>query len=146
MNPNMQGPGEGYLQGEWQQDSTAVQKQLVTYSLYHFTFTCDSFFVKQQTFSKVNYGVDTCMNKGRWTEYIRGTYAQKLDTLHLKGVFCNADYSLKVESGCFRMGVYEEYFKITQKTDSLFQFSGTAGVIPLNMRLIKKLTCHIKPL
>ena len=33
-NPNMQTPGEGYLQGEWQQDSVPGQKALVTYSLY----------------------------------------------------------------------------------------------------------------
>ena|ERR1700761_2179280 len=146
MNPNMQGPGEGYLQGEWQQDSTSVQKQLVTYSLYHFKFTCDSFFIKQQTYSKVNYGADTCMNKGHWTEYIRGTYTQQHDTLHLKGVFANPDYTIKVEGDCFRIGVYEEYYRINKKTDSLLQFSGTSSVIPLNMRLIKRLTCHIKPL
>jgi hypothetical protein len=146
MNPNMQGRGESYLQGEWQQDSTAVQKRLMTYSLYHFKFTCDSFFIKQQTFSKVNYGADTCMNKGRWTEYIRGTYSQHHDTLRLKGAFCNPDYSLKIESGCFRTGVYEEYFKLNKKTDSLLQFSGTSSVIPISVRLINKLTCHTKPL
>jgi len=146
LNPNMQGRGETYLQGEWQQESTPVQKQLVTYSLYHFTFTCDSVYIKQQTFSKVNYGADTCMNSGHWTEYIRGTYSQQNDTLHLKGVFCNADYSLKVEKGCFRTGDYEEYFKVNKKTDSLLQFSGTSSVMPISLRLIKKLTCSIKPL
>ena len=146
INPNTQGPGEGYLQGEWQQDSTSVQKQLVTYSLAHFKFTCDSFFIKQQTYSKVNYGADTCMNKGHWTEYIRGTYTQRHDTLHLKGVFANPDYSVKVEANCFRIGVYEEFYKIDKKTDSLLHFTSTSNVIPFNLRLIKKLTCHIKPL
>ena len=29
FNPNMQGKGEVYLQGEWQQDSVAGQKQLL---------------------------------------------------------------------------------------------------------------------
>jgi hypothetical protein len=146
MNPNMQGHGEVYLQGEWQQESTPVQKQLMTYSLYHFKFTCDSFFIRQQTFSKVNYGADTCMSKGKWTEYIRGTYQERNDTLHLKGDFCNADYSLKIDPGCFRYGVYEDFFKVEKKTDSLLQFSGTSNVIPLQLRLVQKLTCHIKPL
>jgi len=146
MNPNMQGKGEDYLQGEWQQDSTISQKQLMTYSLYHFKFTCDSFFIQQRTFSKVNFGSDSCMNAGHWAEYIRGTYIQKQDTLRLKGDFCNADYSLKIDPGCFRYGVYEEVFKITQKTDSLLQLSGTSSVVPINIRLIKRLTCHIKPL
>ncbi|HEY0245334.1 MAG TPA: fumarate hydratase [Mucilaginibacter sp.] len=147
MNPNTQGTGESYLQGEWQQDSTVVQKQLMTYSLYHFKFTCDSFFVQQQTYSKINYGADTCMNKGHWTEYMRGTYTQQLDTVHLKGIFCNADFTSKDPNiGCFRSGVYEEFFKVNKKSDSLIQFSGTASVIPVNLRLTKKLTCHVKPL
>ena len=147
LNPNMQGTGASYLQGEWRQDSTAVQKQLVSYSLYHFKFTCDSFFVQQQSFSKVNYGADTCMNSGHWAEYMRGTYAQQHDTLHLKGVFCNADYTSKDPAvGCFRSGVYEEFFKVNKKTDSLLQFNSASSVIPVNLRLIKKLTCQVKPL
>src|SRR6187402_2171909 len=95
FNPNMQGKGEEYLQGEWQQDSTPVQKQLLSHSVYSFKFTCDSFFVQQQTYSKVNNGTDSCMNSGHWAEYIRGTYTQQHDTLHLKGYFSNANYTLK---------------------------------------------------
>jgi len=86
------------------------------------------------------------MNKCQWTEYFRGTYVQKNDSLHLKGVFCNADYSLKLEGGCFRMGIYDEYFKIDKKADSLVQLSGTSSVIPVSLRLIKRLNCHVKPL
>src|SRR5580692_5786532 len=43
LNPNMQTQGESYLQGEWQQDSIPGQKALLSYSLYHLRFTCDSF-------------------------------------------------------------------------------------------------------
>jgi hypothetical protein len=145
-NPNMQGPGADYLQGEWQQQLTPVQQELITHSLYHIKFTCDSFFIQQQTISKVNYGADTCMNKGRWTEYMRGVYEQKQDTLHLKGVFCNKDFSLKTEAGCFRYGVYQEYFKVNQKTDTTLSFTGTSDVVPIQLRLVKRLTCHVKPL
>jgi hypothetical protein len=142
----MQGPGEDYLQGEWQQDSTAVQKQLVTYSVYHFKFTCDSVFIRQQTFSKVNTGSDTCMNSGHWTEYMHGSYTQQHDTIHVKGFFADANYKSKELGGCFRSGVYEDYFKVTKKTDSLLQLTGTNSVIPIDIKLIKRLTCHIKPL
>ena len=31
MNPNMQTPGQAWLQGEWQQDSVPAQKQLISY-------------------------------------------------------------------------------------------------------------------
>ncbi len=146
FNPNMQGKGEEYLQGEWRQDSTPVQKQLLSYSLYNFKFTCDSFFVQQQTHSKINYGIDTCASNGRWTEYIRGTYAQRHDTLFLKGFFTDADYRLKKLGGCFRSGPYEEYFKVNKQTDSLLQLTGTASIIPFNIQRTKKLTCKVKPL
>jgi len=146
FNPNVQGEGEKYLQGEWQQDSTSVQKQLLSYSLYKFKFTCDSFFVQQETFSKVNNGVDTCGNSGHYTEYIRGTYRQHNDTLFLKGYFSNADHSLKKFGGCFRSGKYEEFFKVKKQTDSLVQLTGTTSVIPINLRLTKALTCVVKPL
>lgn len=146
LNPNLQGRGEDYIQGEWKQDSVPLQKQLLSYSLYHYRFNCDSFFVTIHSFSKVNSGSDTCMNAGHWTEYIRGTYRQNHDTLRLKGLFCNADFSFKKEGGCFRSGVYEEYFKVSKKTDSLVQLSSISNVIPVNLRLIKKVTCNPKPL
>ncbi len=146
LNPNMQTPGEGYLQGEWQQDSVTKQTQLLSYSLYHLKFSCDSFFVTIRSFSKVNTGADTCMNSGHWTEYCRGTYEQKHDTLHLKGQFCNADMTIKDDKGCFRSGDYEEIFKISKKSDSLIRFASTSNVIPIDARLIKRTSCHIKPL
>jgi hypothetical protein len=145
-NPNMQTPGESYLQGEWQQDSVPGQKQLVTYSLYHLKFSCDSFFMAIKSYSKINTGPDTCMNSGHWAEYTKGTYEQKHDTVHLKGQFCNADLTLKDDKGCFRSGDYEEFFKISRKTDSLVQFASTTNVIPINARLIKRNTCNPKPL
>jgi hypothetical protein len=146
FNPKVQGKGEFYLQGEWQQDSIPAQKKLLNYSLYRFKFTCDSFYVQISSFSKVNYGADTCMNAGHWKEYAKGFYEQKSDTLHLKGFFSNADFSLKNEGGCFRSGVYDEAFKTTKKTDSIIQFINTTGVIPFNARLIKRTTCNPKPL
>jgi hypothetical protein len=146
MNPNTQTAGQAYLQGEWQQDSVPMQKSLLNYSLYHFKFTCDSFFVSIKSFSKVNYGADSCMKAGHWTEYTRGHYEQRNDTLFLKGQFCNPDYTIKEDPGCFRIGVYEEFFKVKKKTDSLIQLSSTTGVIPIDAHLIKRNTCKIKPL
>src|ERR1700748_2033719 len=57
-NPDTQTPGQGYLQGEWQQDSVTKQSQLVNYSLYRLKFTCDSFFMTINSYSKVNTGAD----------------------------------------------------------------------------------------
>ena len=146
MNPNMQKPGVKEFQGEWQQDSVPMQKKLLTYSLYHFKFTCDSFFVSIKTFTKVNYGADSCMKAGHWTEYTKGNYGQRNDSLFLKGEFCNPDFTLKETTGCFRFGMYEEVFKVNKKTDSVYQFSSTSAVIPITARLIKRTTCIVKPL
>jgi hypothetical protein len=145
-NPDMQEPGDSKLQGEWKQDSVPAQKSLVTYSLYDIKFSCDSFLLKISTVSKVNYGADTCMSKGHWDEYVRGTYSQRQDTLHIKGQFCNADGSYKNEQGCFRFGDYEEYFKVHQQGDSAIRFVSTSNVIPINVHLIKRTSCIPKPL
>jgi hypothetical protein len=146
LNPNLQTPGEDYLQGDWQQDSIKGQKALLNYSLYQLKFTCDSFYFAIKSYSKVNTGTDSCMRSGRWTEYIKGTYLQKNDTLHLKGLFCNQNWTIKNDKGCFRYGDYEEFFKVRKKTDSSVQFASTTTVIPIEARLIKKNTCHPKPI
>ncbi|NCD69443.1 fumarate hydratase [Mucilaginibacter agri] len=146
FNPPLQGKGVEELQGEWQQDTSAIQQKLVNYSLYRYKFDCDSFFVQIQTHSKVNYGDDTCMRAGHWTEYAKGGYKLRHDTLRLTGLFCNADFSYKDPGGCFRSGNYEEHFKILKKTDSLYQFTITSGIVPFNVRLKKKITCSPKAL
>ncbi len=145
-NPPLQTAGESYLQGEWKQDSVPAQSKLLSYSLYRFRFTCDSFYMQQQSFSKVNSGYDTCMNRGRWAEYMKGNYGQRHDTLQLKGFFCNAQYKLKDAGGCFRSGVYEENFIVHQTADSLLQFISTSGVVPVSLHLTKHITCHPKPI
>jgi hypothetical protein len=146
MNPNMQTPGVAWLQGEWQQDSIPAQKQLISYSLYHIKFDCDSFFMTIKTFSKVNYGADSCMAKGHWVEYAAGHYAQKHDTLFLKGDYTQSNFSLKLETDCLHTGVYKDIFIINKKTDSLVQLSSTSGIIPVTARLVKRTTCTLKPL
>ena len=146
LNPDVQKPGEGYLQGEWQQDSIANQKQLLSYSLYHLKFSCDSFYVTIQSFSKVNTGADSCMVPGHWIEYCRGTYEQRRDTLQLKGQFCNPDFTIKDDKGCFRSGDYDETFKLHKKRGSLVQFASTTNVIPINAHLVKRISCHPKPI
>ncbi|MEO7211693.1 fumarate hydratase [Mucilaginibacter sp.] len=147
FNPDMQGPGEAALQGEWQQDSVVLQKKLLNYSLYHFKFSCDSFFVSIKSFSKANGGYpDSCVQNGQWSEYAKGVYEQKHDTLRLKGLFSNADLTYKIEGGCFRSGKYEETFKLVKKADSVIQFFPTSSVIPFDAHLTKRSSCTPKPL
>ncbi|MBS1530031.1 MAG: hypothetical protein JSU01_06970 [Bacteroidetes bacterium] len=142
----MQGKGEAYLQGEWRQDSVPMQQKLTEYSLYNISFSCDSFFMRISSFSKANNGDSKCTVSGHWTEYVKGNYQQRSDTLRLRGQFCNADYSLKQEGGCFRSGVYEETLMVKKIKDSLIRFSPASSVIPIDVRLIKRTTCTQKPL
>ncbi|WP_121196996.1 fumarate hydratase [Mucilaginibacter gracilis] len=146
FNPNYQRKGSDFLQGEWKQDSVERQKLLVSYELHNFRFTCDSFYVSIASNSKVNYGADTCMNSGHWMEYAKGTYEQQSDTLHLKGFFCNPDFSLKKEGGCFRFGAYVEDFKISSKSDSALALLSFSSTIPVKLRLVKRVPCVEKPL
>jgi len=145
-NASLQGKGETYLQGEWQQDSVPAQKKLVEYSLYNIKFNCDSFFMQVKSFSKTNNGPDTCERSGHWVEYVKGAYFQINDTLHVRGQFCNADHSLKPEGGCFRSGIYEEIFKVKKAGDSLVEFAAASSLIPIKARLIKRTTCTPKSL
>jgi hypothetical protein len=145
-HPNLQGKGEAYLQGDWRQDSVPEQKKLLEYSLYRISFSCDSFYMQIKSFSRVNNGADTCMRSGHWTEYVKGAYVQHNDTLHMRGQFCHANYSLKEEGGCFRSGIYEECFKTKKQGDSVIQLFASSSVIPIEAHLIKRTTCTQKPL
>jgi hypothetical protein len=145
-NARIQSRGHDYLQGEWQQRAEPVHQKLVEYTLYQFRFTCDSFYVAMQTHSKVNYGDDTCLNRGRWTEYAKGQYEQRNDTLHLRGFFCYANYRLKNPGGCLRAGVYEDRFKAVKLSDSVVSLTPASGVLAANLHLIKRTYCVPKPL
>jgi hypothetical protein len=146
FNPPLQGKGVVALQGEWQQDTVSNSKQLVSYVQYRFRFSCDSVFIRMENFSKVNYGTDTCMNKGHWFEYAGATYDQKTDTLHIKGFYCDAKYQLKNPGGCFNSGVYEDTFKLKLKGDSALELLPLSSTIPVKLKLVKRTSCTPKPL
>lgn len=145
FNAPIQGQGVAALQGEWVQDSVAMQNNLVSYSLHRFRFSCDSFFVQLHTFSKVSAGIDSCMQSGEWTEQAIGTYQLKNDTLLLKGFFATDDYRIK-EDGCLRKGIYEEAFVIRHESDSSLNMNSLFGTIPLNLRLKERTDCVPKPI
>lgn len=145
FNPPLQTVGTDFLQGEWAQDSVRLQKKLLDYSLYRFRFSCDSIYITTDNYSKVNYGTDTCMNQHKWKEYVRGKYELHHDTLRVRGLYCNPDFSLK-NKGCFHIGVYEDLFKLQKQSDSLFHVTSFSSTVPFNLRLTKRIICKPKPL
>ena len=146
FNPNVQGKGDSSIQGQWQQDSLPGQSKLLTYSLSAFRFDCDSFYITVNTVSKVNYGTDSCMNRGRWTEYIKGKYRRINDSLYLKGFYYTANGKLKEQADCFGYGVYEQLYTVSAQTDSVLMLKGPSLVVPLQLRLQKRTVCVPKPL
>jgi hypothetical protein len=143
--PNVQGKGELFLQGIWNQDSVANSGQLLSYTKHKFKITCDSFYVDLTTFSKVNYHEDSCFNKGVWLEYAKGTYLVKGDTLMLNGTFTKANYKQKV-SGCYRNGRYLTNFKIIKNSTNQIELENLNDQRPCVLVLKQKITCLPKEL
>ena len=143
--PNIQGKGEVFLQGIWQQDSVAKSSTLLNYTQHNLKITCDSFYLAFTTHAKVNYYDDACFNKGIWKEFAKGTYLVKGDTLILNGTFTKANYKQKV-SGCYRNGRYLANFKIktVNKTSLLLENLNDHKQYPLS--LTEKTICTQKEL
>lgn len=143
FNPNVQGRGEAALQGVWEQDSVQYQDQLLEYTTHKFTFTCDSFYAVLNTKAKANRFADSCFNGGNWTEYAKGVYSLRNDTLYLIGTFTKANFRQKV-SGCYRIGQYLPVFllKVHSADKLLFQDEHER----INLSLKQKITCVPKPL
>ncbi len=143
--PNIQGKGEVFLQGIWQQDSVAKSSTLLNYTQHNLKITCDSFYLALTTHAKVNYYDDACFNKGIWKEFAKGTYLVKGDTLVLYGTFTKANYKQKV-SGCYRNGRYLGNFKIRtfNKTSLLLENLNNHKQYALSLK--EKIICTQKEL
>ena len=145
FNQSVQRPGVIFLQGEWTQDSVRSKNKLLDYTLYKFRISCDSIYITTDNYSKVNYGTDSCMNQHKWKEYVRGKYELHHDTLRVRGLYCNPDFSLK-NKGCFHIGVYEELFKLKKETDTLLHVISFSSTVPFDIHLTQKIICKPKPL
>ncbi len=143
--PNIQGKGEAFLQGVWNQDSLGSQDQLQAYTQHHFKFTCDSFYVDFVTHAKVNYYEADCFNKGVWEEHAKGTYQVRNDTLILVGDFTKANYKQKV-SGCYRNGRYLNNFKVTSRGAEQLELENLSNATEIKLNLKEKINCVQKPL
>ena len=145
MNPNMQGYGSTFLQGEWQEDSVLYQDKLLEYTKHRFTFTCDSFYAHLDTYAKVNRHADSCYNGGHIQEYAKGRYVVSNDTLYLIGTFTKSNFKQKI-SGCYRIGQYIPSFLIKSQADEFIQLQNLQNNTSVRLELKKRLICTPKPL
>jgi len=143
--PNIQGKGEAFMQGVWNEDSVAFSSKLSNYTQHHFKITCDSIYINLLTHSKVNFYEDSCYNKGIWKEYAKGVYAVRGDTLFIGATFTHANYKQKI-SGCYRIGRYDKNFLIKRKSPDTLVLEGLSDQREIKLSLKEKVNCVQKEL
>jgi len=138
--PNVQGNGEVFLQGVWNQDSVANAATLMNYTQHKIKFTCDSFYVDLTTHSKVNYYEDPCYNNGVWKEYAKGVYEVRKDSLFLEGTYTKSNYKQKV-SGCYTVGIYRKSFIVKSADAEHLYLLSLSDQRDINLILKHKIRC-----
>ena len=140
FHPDIQHPGADYLQGVWVQDSIPMQDALLHYSLHELKFTCDSIYTTMQVISKVRNIADSCYNGGQWTEYAKGIYVVRGDSLIVDGLYTKPDWRQKI-SGCYRIGQYLPRFKIVRYTADSLVLENRYDQRPILLRKTADITC-----
>lgn len=138
--PNVQGNGEVFLQGLWNQDSIKNAAALKNYTQHKVKFTCDSFYVDLTTYAKVNYYEDSCYNNGVWKEYAKGVYELRKDSLFLLGTYTKSNYKQKV-SGCYTVGIYRKSFLVKSADSAHLSLQSLSDQRDINLVLKQKITC-----
>jgi len=140
FNSDYQYEGAEYLQGVWTQDSIPMQDALLQYTLYDLKFTCDSIYATLHVTSKTRNIADSCYNNGQWTEYAKGVYVVRGDSLIVDGLYTKPDWSQKI-SGCYRSGQYLPRFKIVRYTADSLMLENRFDPRPLLLRKTADITC-----
>ncbi|MCD0487088.1 fumarate hydratase [Pedobacter sp. MC2016-14] len=143
--PNIQGNGEQFLQGAWKEEALADSAALLTYTMYQFKFTCDSFYVQLTTHAKVNYYEESCFNGGLWKEYAKGVYSVRKDSLFLDGLYTKSNYKQKV-SGCYQSGRFLKSFIVERSKPDTLLLKNTIDQRQSRLALIQKIICIPKAL
>ncbi len=113
-NSNVQTPGNPLFQGVWKEvlSKEKLDPKNMEYTSYEFRFTCDSVYMILRICSKFGYEDPKCFQKGVWSEYQKGGYKIKDDSLIIEGVYTKPNYKMKT-SGCHHSGNFHEVFLIS---------------------------------
>jgi hypothetical protein len=98
-----------------------------------------------QTTAKVKQYPGDCFNKGSWTEYARGTYITRNDTLYLHATFTHSNWKQKL-TGCYRIGQYLPVFVVKRVTPDSLCLQNILEDVPIKLTLKQPIVCHPKPL
>lgn len=136
----MQHEGDERLQGIWVQDSTPMQEQLLEYTHHEFKFTCDSIYVTMHTTSHVVRSTDSCYQDGEWTEYAKGVYVVRGDSLLVDGLYTRENWRQKI-SGCHRSGQFLPRYKILAWSADSITLENRFDQRPIQLRRTEVITC-----
>ncbi|MDB5013187.1 MAG: fumarate hydratase [Daejeonella sp.] len=136
----MQEKGADFIQGVWVEDSVIYQNQLLQYTKHRFKVTCDSFYVTMDTYAKTNTFTDSCFNNGHFTEYAKGLYATKNDSIFFSGTFTKSNFKQKI-SGCYRVGEYLAGFAIRKKGADTLLLTNKMQNLPIILIRKEKWVC-----
>lgn len=136
----MQSEGADYLQGVWIQDSILHQSQMMDYTLHEFRFVCDSVYTTMQVHAKMQRISDSCYNNGEWTEYARGVYVVRGDSLIGEGIYTRPNGKYKT-SGCHRTGTYLPRYRIAYHDADSLVLESRFDQRPVILRKTHGITC-----
>lgn len=140
----MQTTGADFFQGEWVQDSIPGQEQMLHYTLHEFKVTCDSVYATLRVNSTVKNMSDSCFGSGSWTEYAKGVYVVRGDSLIVDGLYTKPNFKQKI-SGCYRSGTFIPRFKITAQSADSVVLESRFDQRPIVLRKTADITCVPKP-
>ncbi|MDM1293700.1 fumarate hydratase [Sphingobacterium sp. N143] len=140
FNSDMQSEGASFLQGEWVQDSIPGQQQMMQFTLREFRFTCDSVYAVMHVNNKVQTVPDSCYNQGSWTEYAKGIYVLRGDSIIVDGIYTKVNGKQKI-SGCYLSGQYIPRFKVVHHSADSVVLESRFDQRPIVLRKTKDITC-----
>lgn len=140
LNSEYQHEGADYLQGVWVQERVPLQDELLQYTLHEFKFTCDSIYSTIHTHSSAKNIADSCFNDGEWTEYAKGVYVVRGDSLLVDGLYTRENWKQKI-SGCYRIGQYLPRFKIVHHSSDSLVLQSRYDQRPVILRKTQDITC-----
>ena len=140
---DMQTEGVDFLQGVWVQDSIPNQDKMLNYTLYEFTFRCDSVYVKMDVHAKTKTMPDSCFKNGNWQEYAKAVYVQRGDSIIVEGVYTKENGKQKI-SGCYKNGQYLPRFKLVHHAADSIVLQNKYESKPIILRKTRDIICTPK--
>jgi len=137
----MQGEGADFLQGVWEQADIPRKGEMLDYTLHRFRFVCDSVYTEMDVHAKVQRVSDSCYQNGRWTEYARGVYVIRGDSLIAEGVYTKPNGKYKA-SGCHRTGSsYMPRFRVAHHGADSLVLESLFDQRPIVLRKVGEVDC-----